>query len=156
MHVCTFECRFLRREIQVYRRASPFLALVRDPSFMIVHNLENNTQAQSRTGLEARMEGLKEVFLLFRCHAYSGVLKCYSCPAILCRCYLYRQGTPLRHGPESVLREIPEDLLELVGISVDRDLGWLRPQDYGVHLPDFGVVFQQGTGIAQQRNQFDR
>ena len=102
------------------------------------------------------MERLKEVFLLFPGHAYSRVLKCYSRSAILCRCYLYRQCAPLGHSPESVLREIPEDLFELVRISVDCDLRYFRPQDYGVHLPDFGVVFQQGTGIAQQRNQFDR
>src|SRR5438552_2925794 len=36
------------------------------------------------------------------------------------------------------------------------DLGFFRLQDFGVHLPNFGVVFQEGTGIAQQRNQFDR
>jgi hypothetical protein len=63
---------------------------------------------------------------------------------------LHRQNASLRHGLQGVLGEIPEDLLQAVGVRVDRDGRRIQLYDHLVIGPLLGAVLEQLQRLPDQ------
>src|SRR6185437_1342046 len=85
-------------------------------SSMSLHNLVNQRESQSGTAFEARLKRFKYFFRLLGTNAYSAVFEgenpiTASCPKS------HLQRAAFRHSAKSVVAEVPEDLLQAIGID---------------------------------------
>src|SRR5438876_11691852 len=96
--------------------ALPHLGSGPNLAFVRLHNLIHDGQAQTGATFKIRLEGLKYLFHNLRRHAAACVGK-INLPIFADRLHRDRQASTIPHGTNSVLTEIPEDLLNLVAIS---------------------------------------
>src|SRR5229473_2209799 len=95
--------------------AAVFLRYHADLSTVGLHNLIDNGQPQACAPLETRLQRLKNLGPLPWVEANTRILKSDAQPERTLF-QLHGQSTAIGHGPKRVVAEIPEDLLDFVGV----------------------------------------
>src|SRR5580704_12132215 len=93
---------------------------------MGLYNLVHNSQPQSGSSHKARLQRLKDLHTLSRIDSHAGVTEADAHPERT-SFEFYRQGTAFRHGTQSVVAEVPKDLLD--SITVRSHSHWFCRKD---------------------------
>src|SRR5580765_9000722 len=83
---------------------------------MGLHDLVDDSQSKSGSAFEVRLKRLKDFFDLLRRHAGSGIDE-RNLPIVAQRFDRRSQRSPVLHGADRILTQIPEHLLESVTIG---------------------------------------
>src|SRR5207249_2443063 len=92
-----------------------------DLATVCLHNLIDDGEPQARAAFKTRLKRLKNLGSLPGVEADAGVAERDAQPERM-RFELYGERAAVRHRPQGVIAEIPEDLLDFVGVHAGTHL----------------------------------
>src|SRR6185437_5055010 len=96
-----------------------------------LNNLVDQRQPQSGAALETRLKGLKDFFGLLRTNADAAVFEREN-PIVASRAQRDFERSAFGHSAKSVVAEVPEDLLQAVGIDHRQSLPAFKAADHAI------------------------
>jgi hypothetical protein len=122
---------FTDREGDRHLRPLPQLGADADLPLVVVHDPADDGQSQAAPSLETGIKRLEEVFLILVGHPLSRIREPEFDLVLPRRGEIDGQNAPVRHGPDGVFNDVPEDLFELGLAAV---IAKLRSQEIALDL----------------------
>src|SRR6266850_8346439 len=130
-------------------RAAVFFRNHADPATVGLHDLIDDGEPQARAAFKTRLKRLKNLGFLPGVEANAGVAERDAQPEWM-RFELYSEGAAMRHRPQGVIAEIPEDLLDFVGVHAGAHLVPVKRAQNLVLGPNFRLFLHQHQGLIEE------